>query len=431
MMNILYIAYSCDPFQGSEDKIGWNVALESAKTNKVYVITKEEQRKSVEKYSENQKLENIKFYYVDIPKVYKKVFKGFLYSGRLNIWNRQVFPVAKKICDEKAIDIIHQITPIEFRAIGNYGKIDGVKFVCGPLGGGEKLPKVLNDYANGHMVVEYVRAIINEWYRFKLTKFRNIKRCDYFMFANKETQDFLMKVRVNNSLYFDNGLRLDELQIKQRGGKHIIKEDEYVVPETLIGKEELVNKEYIMNRKRVFLTAGRMAYRKGHLLLLDAIREIPLDMEFECRLVGDGPEYEHIKKLCNEDMILKKHVVLTGNIPYIDMKKEYEKADVFIMPSIRETTGTVLLEAMANAMPIITMNKFGGAVLLDDTCAWLYEGQNKESYIKNLASAMMECIELPCMITQKGEMARHRAEKYVWEEKNKYYQTIYQSLFNN
>ena len=43
-MNILYIAYSCNPFAGSEDKIGWCVPFESSKTNKVYVITKEEQR---------------------------------------------------------------------------------------------------------------------------------------------------------------------------------------------------------------------------------------------------------------------------------------------------------------------------------------------------------------------------------------------------
>ena len=34
-MNILYIAYSCNPFAGSEDKIGWCVPYESSKTNKV------------------------------------------------------------------------------------------------------------------------------------------------------------------------------------------------------------------------------------------------------------------------------------------------------------------------------------------------------------------------------------------------------------
>lgn len=191
-MNILYIAYSCNPFAGSEDKIGWCVPYESSKTNKVYVITKEEQREPVEKYLKSHPLENIEFYYVDIPNCYKKVFKGFMYSGRLNIWNKRVFPLAKRLCEEKKIDIIHQITPIEFRAIGDYGKIANAKFVCGPLGGGESLPDGLKDYAKGHEIIEVVRSVINYWYRFKLKITGKLNRCDYIMFANKETQEFLV-----------------------------------------------------------------------------------------------------------------------------------------------------------------------------------------------------------------------------------------------
>lgn len=214
-MNILYIAYSCNPFAGSEDKIGWCVPYESSKTNKVYVITKEEQREPVEKYLQSHPLENIKFYYVDIPNFYKKIFKGFMYSGRLNVWNRRVLPFAKKICADQKIDIIHQITPIEFRAIGDYGKIANIKFVCGPLGGGESLPNGLKDYAKGHEIIEVVRLGINCWYRFKLRITGKLNRCDYIMFANKETQEFLVgggaELNCPYELVFDNGLRTDEL----------------------------------------------------------------------------------------------------------------------------------------------------------------------------------------------------------------------------
>lgn len=114
-----------------------------------------------------------------------------MYSGRLNIWNKRVLPLAKRICFEEKIDIIHQITPIEFRAIGNYGKIKNVKFVCGPLGGGESLPLGLRDYAKGHEIIEIIRTAINFWYRFKLRASGKLKQCDYIMFANKETQEFL------------------------------------------------------------------------------------------------------------------------------------------------------------------------------------------------------------------------------------------------
>ena len=99
-MNILYIAYSCNPFQGSEDKIGWNVPVESAKTNKVYVISKEEQRKPVEKYLSEHDVKNIEFFFVDIPSFYKKIFSGFMYSGRLNIWNKRAFQVEEGTPEE-------------------------------------------------------------------------------------------------------------------------------------------------------------------------------------------------------------------------------------------------------------------------------------------------------------------------------------------
>lgn len=134
-MNILYIAFSCSPNNGSEDSVGWNIPLASSKTNNVFVLTKESARNSIQKCFGAHKDIHMKFFYVDIPAIYKKIFKGFLFSGRLNIFHKTAFPVAKRICKENNIDIVHQITPVEFRAIGNYGQIPNVKFVCGPVGG--------------------------------------------------------------------------------------------------------------------------------------------------------------------------------------------------------------------------------------------------------------------------------------------------------
>ena len=143
-MKILYIAYSCNPYAGSEDKIGWNVPYAAAKAgHQVWIITKEEQREPVERFLEREHVENLRVDYVDIPSIYKKLYKGPLYSGRLNIWHKHAFPLAKKLCGDNQIEIIHQIAPIEFRAIGPYKKIRGIKFICGPLGGGESIPKGL------------------------------------------------------------------------------------------------------------------------------------------------------------------------------------------------------------------------------------------------------------------------------------------------
>jgi len=117
-----------------------------------------------------------------------------------------------------------------------------------------------------------------------------------------------------------------------------------------------------------------------------------------------------------------------GSIPYMEMEKEYAGANVFIMPSIRETTGTVLLEAMSKGIPVITINKFGGATLFNKDTGWLYEGNTKEDYVENLKKAILECIANPDEVTRRGKNARKKAEKYTWQEKNEKYQAIYEEL---
>lgn len=400
-MNILYIAYSCNPFAGSEDKIGWCVPYESSKTNKVYVITKEEQREPIEKYLQKYPLQNIKFYYVDIPIFYKKIFKGFMYSGRLNIWNKRAFPLAKRICEEKKIDIIHQITPIEFRAIGDYGKIANIKFVCGPLGGGESLPNGLKDYAKRHEIIEVVRSGINCWYRFKLRITGKLNRCDYIMFANRETRDFL---GLDGNVPLVTEIAADEISIEER-----------TVPNDI-------------NNELVFLFAGRMVYRKGLELLFDAIMEIPDEWKYIVKIVGTGPELSHLKHRCESNSLLSAHVQFKGAVEYSEMQREYEMSDVLIMPSIRETTGTVLIEAMSQGMPIITINKFGGAILVDENTGWLYGGENRKSYIAGLKNAMVACIMNPKEVEKRGQNARKKVKDYTWKRKCDQYGKIYKRL---
>lgn len=400
-MNILYIAYSCNPFAGSEDKIGWCVPFESSKTNKVYVITKEEQREPVERYLQSHPLENIEFYYVDIPAFYKKIFKGFMYSGRLNVWNKRALPLAKKICADNKVDIVHQITPVEFRAIGDYGKIESVKFVCGPLGGGESLPDGLRDYAKGHEIIEFVRSGINRWYRFKMRSTGKLNLCDYIMFANRETREFL-------------GL-----------GENVPLVTEIAADEVSIEKRTISND---INHELVFLFAGRMVYRKGLDLLFDAIMEIPNEWKYIVKIVGTGPEFSHLKHRCESNSLLAAHIQFMGAVQYSEMQREYELSDVLIMPSIRETTGTVLIEAMSQGIPIITINKFGGAILVDENTGWLYSGENRKSYIDGLKNAMVACIVNPKEVKRRGQNARKKVKEYTWKRKCEQYEKIYKRL---
>lgn len=198
--------------------------------------------------------------------------------------------------------------------------------------------------------------------------------------------------------------------------------------EILIDKREVIgeNEAYKSNKCK-FLVAGRMIYRKGHNVLLDALKCIPLELQYECRIVGDGPELKRLKSRCNK-LGLSDRVIFIGKVPFEEMTKEYINADVFIMPSIRETSGAVLLEAMSKSIPIVTMNKFGGAILLDENTAWLYDGFTMDECVSNLKDALIDCIKYPNDVILKGRNARKAAEKYIWHEKNKHYNEIYEKL---
>lgn len=400
-MNVLYIAYSCLPNKGSEEKIGWNIPIECAKYNKVFVVTKEEHREKIDKYLKENKIDNIKFYYVDIKNIYKKIFKGVMYSIRLNIWHRKAYPIVKEICKAEKIDVIHQITPIEFRSIGKYGDIENTKFVCGPLGGGEFLPDGLKSFAKGNMVVEYIRAFLNRRCRFKYRKNKKLQKCDYIMFANNETQNYLSDLvcNVNHTLYFDNGISESDISATE--------------------KEK--------NDKFIMMVAGRLAYRKGHKFLLSVLKDLPDNIDYECRIIGEGPMEKQLKKTV-EKYGLSEKVIFTGRIKFEEMKKEYENASVFIMPSIRETTGAVLLEAMSNGVPIVTINKFGGPVLFDNNSSYLYEGKSLKEYQQSLYEILVHCYKNPDELIEKGKKLKKLAQDNTWDKKMKFYNEIYKSL---
>ena len=182
-----------------------------------------------------------------------------------------------------------------------------------------------------------------------------------------------------------------------------------------------------MQKKMVFLTAGSLIYRKGHAFLLDAVDGIPGNYDFECRFIGKGPDYAKIEKRI-EALSIPSRVKLLGPVPFLEMPGEYDKADVFIMPSIRETTGNVLLEAIASGKPVITIGRFGGATFLDDSCAWLYDGNTHEEFIANLQKAIIECIENPELVIEKGINARNRAKELAWNRKVEKINAAYSSL---
>lgn len=89
----------------------------------------------------------------------------------------------------------------------------------------------------------------------------------------------------------------------------------------------------------VMLNVGRVAVEKNLTAFLDA------EVEGTKVVVGDGPDLARLKARY-------PHVHFTGALHGQDLARAYCSADVFVFPSLTDTFGLVMIEAMACGVPV-------------------------------------------------------------------------------
>ena len=107
----------------------------------------------------------------------------------------------------------------------------------------------------------------------------------------------------------------------------------------------------IGDNRPVIGTVGRMVTEKGQIHLIEALPHLRVRWPLlRCLLIGTGPLLEHLKKRADE-LGLAGTCIFPG--VRMDMADIYPLMDIFVLPSLREPFGLVLLEAMASSVPVI------------------------------------------------------------------------------
>ncbi|MBQ2880995.1 MAG: glycosyltransferase, partial [Clostridia bacterium] len=60
-----------------------------------------------------------------------------------------------------------------------------------------------------------------------------------------------------------------------------------------------------------------------------------------------------------------------------EIQQRYKEADIYVLPSLRETTGTALLEAMANKLPVVSLNQNGAKLVVTEDSGILVNVNSK------------------------------------------------------
>ena len=126
--------------------------------------------------------------------------------------------------------------------------------------------------------------------------------------------------------------------------------------ESKIPKGELRNKYGFSDDDMIILSLGSIKKIKGCDKLLDAFLNLGKryikEKNLKLLYVGDGPMKPALKREVN-DRSFNQYVKFFGSVPYEKVSQMYKLADIYVIPSLFESFGISVAEAMFNGLPII------------------------------------------------------------------------------
>jgi colanic acid/amylovoran biosynthesis glycosyltransferase len=153
------------------------------------------------------------------------------------------------------------------------------------------------------------------------------------------------------------------------------------------------------------LSVGRLVDRKGHAVLLEAVRRLRAGgIDVRAIVVGDGPARGQLGALA-EELGIAAAVEFAGAVGQDEIRRFYESADVFCAPSFAEGVPVVLMEAMAMGLPVVATRVMGVPELVEDRVSGKLVAPGRADL---LAEAIGELAAEPAERRRLGEAGRSR-----------------------
>lgn len=163
-------------------------------------------------------------------------------------------------------------------------------------------------------------------------------------------------------------------------------------------------------RHPIFLFVGSINPRKGLHLLLEACVLLQRKgfHDYTLLVVGDGPQREELEAFSQKHG-LEDRVQWAGRVEYSNLGAYFRSADVFVLPTLEDTWGLVVLEAMIFGKPVLS-SKGAGAVemVLEGENGYCFDPRNPEG----LAEAMGRFIDDPSLIVSMGQKSQQLIAQY-------------------
>jgi glycosyltransferase involved in cell wall biosynthesis len=144
-----------------------------------------------------------------------------------------------------------------------------------------------------------------------------------------------------------------------------------------------VSKPKMKNDRFTFLAVGRLHAVKDHAFLVRACAQLR-NVNFECLIAGDGPEWHNLEALIRESG-LEDRVTLLGHVGREHMNSWYDRADLIVLTSRSEGIPVVLMEAMARRKIVLAPAITGiPELVIEGKTGFLYEAGSLDDFVARL-----------------------------------------------
>ncbi|MCG9130838.1 glycosyltransferase [Candidatus Poribacteria bacterium] len=175
---------------------------------------------------------------------------------------------------------------------------------------------------------------------------------------------------------------------------------------------------------KLIVSVGRFAPEKGHQYLIEALNLLKQqDIAWQCMFLGEGELEAELHALVAE-YGLSNQITFPGFCE--DVFSVLLTADVFVLPSLHESSPNALIEAMGIGMPCIASDVGGIVDLVEDEANGVRVPAKDPT---SLASALQRVLTAPDFATELGKNARATIqEKFNSAESIKKLEALYKQF---
>ena len=399
IMKILIIGHACAPGLGSEPGNTWNWAWQMSHMHQVWVIAHPEFKPLVDKFFESNTNDRIQFIWLAPKNRFDYWRPGTNQERGIRLhywfWIREAYRQASILWQQVHFDLVHHVSWSTVAVPPPFWKL-AVPAFWGPVGGGQSFPLPFLSQLRHNRMKEFLRSLNLLLLPYSPNLRRSLKSTSLALATNLETMNLLQRAGAKRvGLFLDCGI--DQCA---------------AVPVSRVAGSRLN-----------LLWAGRLEPQKGLAIALRSIAACKIP-EVYLLVAGAGGEQEKMEALAQE-LGVTDRVRFLGRVPRETMESLFQECDALLFTSLRDSFGSVVLEAMSHGLPIIALNHQGIRAFVPEDAAIKVPVDSPEQVVGDLAKAFEFLKANPQAQLNMSKAALAFADQQTWQHRAEAMNTLY------